>query len=64
MSRYVNDKRTPDIDFIKKVVNALNVSADFLLGFTEDMTVQRDVYKRQICEICAAAMCIDMCCRC
>ena len=42
VSRYVNDKRTPDIEFIKKVVNALNVSADFLLGFTEDMTVHRE----------------------
>lgn len=42
VSRYVNDKRTPDIAFIKKVVEALNVSADFLLGFTEDMLVHRE----------------------
>lgn len=42
VSRYVNDKRTPDIAFIKKVVEALNVSADFLLGFTEDMSVHKD----------------------
>lgn len=38
VSRYVNEKRRPDIDFIRDIVRVLNVSADYLLGFTNDMT--------------------------
>ncbi|MBQ9942695.1 MAG: helix-turn-helix transcriptional regulator [Christensenellaceae bacterium] len=37
VSRYVNEKRCPDIDFIREVVRVLKVSADYLLGFTDDM---------------------------
>lgn len=40
VSRYVNEKRRPDIDFLREVVRALDVSADFLLGFTDDVTVK------------------------
>lgn len=38
ISRYVNDKRRPDSDFIKGIALALNVSADYLLGLTDDPT--------------------------
>ena len=39
VSRYVNEKRRPDIDFIRDVVRVLNVSADYLLGFSDQMTL-------------------------
>ncbi len=35
VSRYVNNKRHPDINFLRKIIPILNVSADYLLGFTE-----------------------------
>ncbi len=44
VSRYVNNKRSPDIDFIRAIVPLLNVSADFLLGFSDEVSqeVERD----------------------
>ncbi len=36
ISRYVNDKRHPDVMFLRKVVPILGVSADYLLGFTDE----------------------------
>ena len=44
-SRYVNEKRRPDIDFIRDVVKVLRVSADYLLGFTDDICVAEDRQK-------------------
>lgn len=39
VSRYVNNKRSPDIDFIRAIVQILNVSADYLLGFSESISI-------------------------
>ena len=39
VSRYVNNKRSPDIDFIRAIVQILNVSADYLLGFSESINI-------------------------
>ena len=39
VSRYVNNKRSPDIDFIRTIVSILNVSADYLLGFSENINI-------------------------
>ncbi len=41
VSRYVNNKRSPDIEFIRAVVNVLDVSADYLLGFSENTQINR-----------------------
>lgn len=41
VSRYVNNKRSPDIDFIRSVVSILDVSADYLLGFSENTMINR-----------------------
>ena len=45
VSRYVNEKRRPDIDFIRDVVKVLRVSADYLLVFTDDICVAEDRQK-------------------
>ena len=52
VSRYVNEKRRPDIDFIRDVVKVLRVSADYLLGFTDDICVAEDRQKERgsICD--------------
>ena len=42
VSRYVNNKRSPDIEFIRTVVSVLDVSADYLLGFSENTQINRD----------------------
>lgn len=39
VSRYVNNKRSPDIDFIRAIVQILNVSADYLLGFSDNISI-------------------------
>lgn len=39
VSRYVNNKRSPDIDFIRAIVQILNVSADYLLGFSDSIAI-------------------------
>lgn len=39
VSRYVNNKRSPDIDFIRAIVQILNVSADYLLGFSDNIAI-------------------------
>ena len=39
VSRYVNNKRSPDIDFIRAIVQILNVSADYLLGFSDSIVI-------------------------
>lgn len=36
ISRYENGKRTPDVEFLKKLSIALNKSADYLLGLIEE----------------------------
>lgn len=41
ISRYVNNKRSPDIDFIRAVVKILDVSADYLLGFSENTHINK-----------------------
>jgi len=46
VSRYVNEKRRPDIDFIRNVVKVLRVSSDYLLGFTDEISLPED-RKRQ-----------------
>ena len=48
VSRYVNEKRRPDIDFIRDVVKVLRVSADYLLGFTDDICVAYDRQKTSL----------------
>lgn len=40
ISRYINDQRMPDIVFLEKAAVLLNVSADFLLGVSDDMSVR------------------------
>ncbi len=37
ISRYVNSKRHPDVNFLRKIVPVLGVSSDYLLGFTDVM---------------------------
>jgi len=39
VSRYVNNKRSPDIDFIRAIVQILDVSADYLLGFSDNIAI-------------------------
>ena len=39
LSRYENDKRTPDIDFIYKIAEYFNVTTDYLLGRTDDPNI-------------------------
>ena len=41
VSRYVNNKRSPDIDFIRVVVKILDVSADYLLGFSDTTQINQ-----------------------
>jgi transcriptional regulator with XRE-family HTH domain len=36
LSRYENNRRTPDIDFIYKIADYFNVTTDYLLGRTDD----------------------------
>lgn len=35
VSRYVNNRRMPDINFVRNAARMLGVSADYLLGFEE-----------------------------
>ncbi len=42
VSRYINNQRTPDIIFIKQLVELLGVSADFLLGFSDEIIIRPD----------------------
>lgn len=36
LSRYENSKRTPNIEFARKVADYFNVSTDYLYGLTDD----------------------------
>lgn len=36
ISRYVNDKRKPDSDFVREIAIILNVTADYLLGLSDN----------------------------
>ena len=54
VSRYVNNLRVPDIAFIRSVVKLLDVSADYLLGFSDDMQLggkkERQFKYRLMCQ--------------
>jgi len=39
LSRYENDKRTPDIDFIYKIAEYFKVTTDYLLGRADDPNI-------------------------
>lgn len=39
VSRYVNNKRSPDMEFIRSAVSILGVSADYLLGFSDSTQI-------------------------
>lgn len=39
ISRYLNDNRTPNINLLNSMASALNVTADYLLGNTNDPTL-------------------------
>lgn len=40
LSRYENNKRTPNIEFIERVANFFNVTSDYLLGRTDKPNIE------------------------
>lgn len=48
LSFYENGERTPDAEIIYKICDLCNVSADYLLGFTDNSTTDTDL--KAICE--------------
>lgn len=45
LSRYENDIRKPDYDTLEKIADYFEVSIDYLLGRSDTLTTQDDLYK-------------------
>ena len=51
LSHYENDAREPKLDFVVKVCNYYEVSADYILGRTDSRNDESEELKRSVTEV-------------